>query len=270
VNGYQCQPVNDAIACNAGCQCCGGAACVDLGSDPNHCGACNNACGPAAFCASGGTCVAIAQTNFCENQSLYVIQGELPATLVEISAEQKADGISAAALAADIGGRCGLTPVTVSQAELGVLDPCTGAPLLKGGNTVLLVGGAFSQRLASYLEPLGPVSASFDAATDWYTFTSRGGAKLASFPGTSLSPSHDYFVISLTADSARGALVFQVYGTGWEGTPAAAWYFRNRLLPEIAAGTRSWQRYLVVEWTDDGDGAKGPGDTFSVRARDVP
>jgi len=50
------------------------------------------------------------------------------------------------------------------------------------------------------------------------------------------------------SDPARGALVFYVYGMGWEGTPAAVWYFNNRLLPELASGSRTWQRYLIVEW----------------------
>jgi hypothetical protein len=42
------------------------------------------------------------------------------------------------------------------------------------------------------------------------------------------------------------------------------------LLPGITAGTVSWTHYVLVEWTDNGDGMKGEGDTFTVLAQDVP
>lgn len=247
VNGYQCTPAVSAVTC-AGVS-----------------------CGEAAFCSTAGTCAPVAQANLCENQALYVINGELPADLVNISPEQTANGLNAASIAQAIASRCGLAPVTVNQADQGVLDPCNDAPLLAGGTTILLVGGTFSQRLAGYLNgTVSPLGSTYDSATDRYTFKSRAGATLLDFPNAQLSPAHDYFVIALMSDPVRGSLVFHVYGVGWEGTPAATWYLENQVLPEMAAGARSWQQYLLVEWRDDGDGVKGATDSFTVLARDIP
>jgi len=269
VEGFECVSPAPA-ACTSGCECCGTGTCVDIASDPLHCGACGNACGPDSYCASGGRCVALQTTDLCANAALVAISGELPASIVEVSPEQTADDGSRRAIAGAIAAQCGLAPVFANQSQPGLLDPCTDAPLLAGGNTILLVGGPFAQRLARYLgRSLSPATLRCDDATGRCTFTSRAGTSLAEFADDRLSPAHDYFLVSLTADP-RGALILHVYGVGWEGTPAATWYVQQVLLPEFASGARSWQRYLVVEWTDDGDGRKGAEDTFTVLARDVP
>lgn len=271
VDGYACTPVDDAVACSAACECCGSAACVDLATDPRNCGACGNDCGASGFCAAGGRCVALSASTLCENSTMYVLQGEISPDLKYVSPEQTRDGIFAATVAEAVGAHCGITPVTVSQAAPGILDACTDAPLLRGGSTILLVGGGFGQRLARYLEQTGsPVTLGFDEATRSYAYLARSGAVLTSFPEARVNPTHDYFVVSLEADAARGALVLQIWGLGWEGTPAAVWYFTHELLPSLAAGQRDWNSYLLVEWTDDGDGAKGAGDAYVVLARDVP
>jgi len=50
-------PEEQPPACPAGRTLCNGA-CVDTGSDPAHCGACSNACGPGGTC-TGGSCLGI-------------------------------------------------------------------------------------------------------------------------------------------------------------------------------------------------------------------
>jgi hypothetical protein len=267
VTGYDCTPENDTVACSTGCNCCGGASCVDVSNDPKNCGACGNACAAGTFCSSGSSCKSVATTRLCDNSSLVVINGELP-DLAVVSAEQTRDPASAQSIANALGAQCNKTPVTVSQAGEGVLDACTDAPLYKSGTTIVLVGGSFSQRLAGYLnQSLEPVVLQ-DTGNGGYAFDTRGGSRLVAITGAQLTPSHDYFLVTLVPDPTRGALILHVYGVGWEGTPAAVYYFSSKILPEAAAGTRSWKSYLLVEWTDNGDGQKGAGDTFNVIAKD--
>jgi hypothetical protein len=267
----QCELVEVVRACDGSCACCGGATCVDLSTDAAHCGACGVACGASSFCDSSARCHAVGPEALCANRQLYVVQGELPALDV-VSPEQTMDGVSAGRLAAAIGGACaGLSVQHVSQAADGLLDPCSDAPLVGGGTTLLVTGGSFAQRLARHLEGtgFGPV---MDVSADGlqYTFRSRQGAPLVSFPRASLSDEHDYFVIAFERDATRGAQVLQVYGVGWQGTPAATWYFTHRVLPARDAGAVEWSRYVLVEWQGDGDGGPGEGDVFRVLAADVP
>lgn len=271
VDGYTCTPVNDSVACSASCECCGGATCVDLATDQHNCGACGNDCGSDAFCASGGTCVPLATTDLCDNSSAYAVMGEVPADLVYVDPKQTLDGIMGADFASAFAAQCGVTPVTVSQAQTGILDPCTDAPLIHGANTILLVGGGFGQRLARYLDrTLAPISMDYSSVTG-FTFKSRAGNTVASFADTR-TPTHDYFIVALDR-SDRGALIVQVWGLGWEGTPAGVWYFKNQLLPEFAGGTRTWQRYRIVEWTKNPATPSGTYnyavDTFSVLVQDT-
>jgi hypothetical protein len=223
-------------------------------------------CAAGTFCSSAGTCVALATSKLCENKSLYVINGQLPADLVWIDEKQTTDPASAQLIATTLASACSQTPTTVSQATTGILDPCNDAPLLGEGTTFLLVGGSFGQRLARYLDGgPAPITSSYNDTTKTFNFVNRGGQTVASSPIT-LNESHDLFTVQLVKDPLRGALVIYVAGLGWEGTPAATWYFNNVLYPQIAAGTRTWQEYIVVEWADDGDGIKNAGDTFKVLA----
>lgn len=269
--GVQCELVAVAQACDASCECCGTATCVDRSTDVAHCGGCGVACPADAFCDSTARCRRVGIDALCANQQLYVVQGELPALDV-VSPEQTIDGVYAAQLASAIATACpGMAVQTVSQAADGLLDPCTDAPLVGGGTTLLVTGGGFAQRVARYLESDGSgVLMEVSADELQYTFRSRSGAVLISFPRATLSDDHDYFVIGFERDPAHGAQVLQVYGVGWEGTPAATWYFVNRVLPARAADTLTWSRYALVEWRDDGDGEAGEGDAFTVLAADAP
>ena len=269
-DGFECTPTSVGTDCTAECECCGTAKCVTTSTSALHCGACGQACEGTAFCAASA-CVPIASSNLCENALVYVVSGELGDLSVEDPAHTP-DAASASAHAAALSAECGGTPEFVPQAKPGILDPCTDAPLLGEGRTIVLTGGNATQRLARYLDAhdLSPLRFDWDDAGNKLSFRSRGGTALGTWPLSSLTPHHDFFVVALVPDPATGALVLHVYGLGEEGTPAATWYFINKLLPEITAGTRSWQRYLFAEWTDDGDGIKNAADTYHVISQDVP
>ncbi|HET9450689.1 MAG TPA: hypothetical protein VFO83_07410, partial [Aggregicoccus sp.] len=223
VRGDSCPVTELGTSCGSGCNCCGGAQCVDTAVDPRHCGGCGVACAADSFCAAGaaGTaCKALATATLCENARLYVLRGQLP-DLEVVTPEQLADGASADRIASAIAQECGLSPTSVHEAAQGVLDACTDAPLYWSGSTVLMVGGGFSQRLSRAMDAnhLSPLYVSQD--TQGYAFRKADGTLLTQFPGSALTPRHDYFVISLYPDPQRGALILHVYGMGWEGTPAA-------------------------------------------------
>jgi hypothetical protein len=258
-------------ACDGTCECCGGASCVSVKTDIKNCGGCGIACDAQSFCSSASTCQPIGPRSLCGNGQLYVVQGQIP-DLTVTNPEQTTDGLYAAEVANQISGFCpGINVQTVNQAADGLLNPCTDAPLVGGGVTLLVTGGSFAQRVAGYLDQsVAPLSMEVSADDMQYTFHSRSGATLVSFPRSTLNDNHDYFVVAFMRDPEHGAQVLEVYGVGWEGTPAATWYFKNRLLPGLTAGTVSWTHYVLVEWTDNGDGMKGEGDTFTVLAQDVP
>lgn len=271
LEGGSCELVATPTACSADCECCGTSACVNVATDAANCGGCGVACDANSYCASGSTCRRAGPASLCANRQLYVVRGQIP-DLTVVNPEQTTDGLYADRLAAAIAGACeGVTVRTVFQAEPGLLDPCTDAPLVGGGTTLLVTGGTFSQRIARYLEAsVAPVVQEVSEDNSQYTYFTRSGQRLVSFPRATLTDSHDYFVLAFERDPAHGAHVFQVFGEGWEGTPAATWYFEHRVLPAIVAGTIDWQDYIFVEWTDDGDGLKGEGDRFSILAQDLP
>ena len=232
--------------------------------------ACNGiSCDAQSFCSSASTCQPVGPRSLCANQELYVIQGQIP-DLTVTNPEQTTDGLYAAQLASQISTACpGINVKTISQASEGLLNPCTDAPLVGNGITLLVTGGSFSQRLASYLDTgVAPLIMETSADDLQYTFKSRAGTTLVSFPRSTLNDNHDYFVVAFIRDPKHGAQVLSVYGVGWEGTPAATWYFQHRVLPSLS--TLTWNRYVLVEWIDNGDGMKGEGDTFKVLAQDVP
>ena len=82
------------------------------------------------------------------------------------------DSIQGALLAQAIAVACNLTTTAVPQAQPGVLDPCTDAPLLsKGGTTIVVAGGDYAQRLSRYLATgLSPVTYTFDDSTSRVSF----------------------------------------------------------------------------------------------------
>ena len=240
-------------------------ACTPQPSTP----ACAGACDTNSFC-SNNACVSFEQTNLCDNKSLVILNGENP-DLIGISPDQTPDGQAALALAGALATQCGFSPSSVSEADLGVLDPCDSAPLFGPDNTILVVGGNYTQRVIPYLNAaVSPVGEVYDATTDTYAFSSRAGTTLTQFAANTLTPSHDYFVLQIMTEPRNGALVFSVYGIGWEGTPAAVWYFLNTVQAQMAAKTRPWAHYALVEWTDDGNGVKDAADTFTVLAQDTP
>jgi hypothetical protein len=276
-DGYACTPVDDSVACSDACGCCGGATCVDLSSDPRNCGACGNACDATSFC-SGSACVPVAAATLCENKTLLPILGEivdLSGTNPSVTTDSEAAATITAAIAKACGASISNVLPAVQQAQAGVLDPCTDAPLAKAGTTLVITGGNYTQRVVRYLEQgQAPVRLGPDpdpvANPTRYRLTSKAGQVLADFDVNQFQVTKDYFVVSLVPDAQRGALVLDLYGIFEPGTLAATWYFVNQLLPSIVAGKSPFASYLVVQWTDDGDLVPGAGDTFTILAQDVP
>lgn len=269
----QCTLVDGSAACTSACTCCGTSRCVSLDTGAN-CGACGNSCGKDRYCAAGGQCLPTSNNNLCKNTSLYVMRGEIPDLSVPNPLPDP-DGVQGALIAQAIADRCRITPVTLSQATPGVLDPCTDAPLFaKAGSTVVLAGGVYAQRLSRFLSKgLAPLAYTFGTGGWTATFTTRAGTVLGPYENFSqegFRPGHDYFVIAFVADPVSGALVLNAYGLGYDGTVAAAWYFTNRVLPDMVAGTRTWKSWVLVEWSDDGDKVPGASDSFKVLAQDLP
>lgn len=223
-------------------------------------------CGAGSFCAPSG-CVPVASATACENPAVLSILGDFGA------GTNQTDVDSANAVAAALQAACGATSSSVPQSQDGVLDPCTDAPLAGAGTTIVLAGGYVTERAAGYLDAqkIAPLSLSIDPSpAGTSSFVSRAGTVLREFQTASLGHVHDYVAIALSADPARGALILNLYGIYEHGTQAAVWYFVNRVLPDMAAGRRSFSSYALLEWTDDGDGLPGATDTWAPVAQDVP
>lgn len=252
----QCTESPVTVTCDA-CQCCG-------------------TCAEGSFCRGASSCATAAQARACDNQSVLVITGELPDLTVS---SPGADGPAAQAVADALVSACAaaqpavtLTSTTLSQATSGVLDPCTDGLLKCGGTTVVLVGGSYAQRLPRELDRDGQSPVVLNGTT----YSNAAGKTIGTV--TSLTPTHDYFVIALVPDAAHGALILHLWGAGDEGSRAGAWYFQNEILPGFVDGTRTigatgqtWQTYMLVEWTDVGNESTKDyaNDTYTIVAKDV-
>ncbi|NMO14262.1 hypothetical protein HPC49_17650 [Pyxidicoccus fallax] len=229
--------------------------------------ACGSACGGDEYCASDARCRRMLPSELCGNTSLYVMHGELP-DLSGVAPADTEDARSGNLIAEALGTWCGVTPTPLNQAEKGILDACTDAPLLGSGNTLVLAGSGYAQRLGRFVvQDASPLLLGSGSTSGTLRFSKRDGTVLAEFPSSRVNPTNDYFTYHLMT-MPGGALVLQVYGIGWEGTPAGVWHFIHRALPDIQAGTATWSSYQLYEWTDDGDGQKGPGDTYRLIAQE--
>lgn len=235
--------------------------------EPTPTNACGTTCGAAQFCSSDVQCRPLVPAELCANNTLYVMHGELP-DLSGVAPADTPDARSGNRIAEALSAWCGVTPAVLNQAEVGVLDACTDAPLLGSGNTIVLAGGGYAQRLGRFaVQGASPLLLGNGSTTGSLRFTRRDGTVLEEFPGTRVNPTNDYFTYHVMT-MPGGALVLQVYGIGWEGTPAGVWHFVNRALPAIRNGTATWSSYQLYEWTDDGDGEKDEGDTYRLIAEE--
>jgi hypothetical protein len=242
-DGYTPGPPCDASdQCgDAGEQCCFGA-CSNVATDPHNCGACGNTCVTNQFC-TGTACVGAVFSNLCANASGTVV-------LDEYVADQDAGSLMGAALAASC------TPavvVTAVSQDAGVAnDPVTGRPIAGPGDTLVIAGGSYGQITMGYLDGAGltRLNLAGDGANALAFFLRATNVAVVSAPISTLTASHDYFALELTVEPISGTLSYTGFGMYAPGTAAAAYYFSNVVMPNLAGYTNAW---YVYEWTDSGD-----------------
>jgi hypothetical protein len=224
---------------------------VDPARDPGHCGTCGTACAAADFCGQG-QCRQSLLASLCD-------QAEVVALLDGIDVDDATSRALAAAVASSC-GRAG-SVLEAGQTDAGVLDPRTGEPLRLGA-VLVAGGGSYRQRAVDWLETQGLAPIIGPTSNAIYQYTRPDGGVVAEALPSSITPSHDLFVVQL-ARAPSGAVVLNAAGIFSPGTTAAGWYAVNRLLPAPALAAKAW---YVVEWTDSGDGAPGDADAWTVVA----
>jgi hypothetical protein len=163
--------------------------------------------------------------------------------------------------------------VLVAQAQAGTIHPVSGRPVVGSGDLQVVLGGPLGQFLIRYLENarLSSVYFTYDSVTArFYGRATDGGADpiIVEAPRTTLTPSHDFFLVETVVDPATGTLTLALYGFGLKGTEVAAWFFLNEILPNRSA--TQWNKsFYVYEWTArSGDAGADPvpsaADTFTL------
>ena len=241
-------PCSAASPCTGGRTCCS-AHCVDTARDIAHCGACTVACSPSQFC-TGTACAPTVFTNVCLNPRVTVLLDDLVV-----------DGDAGVTIGNALQAGCAPTPtLRVVGVDAGVINASNGRPLVRSSELVVAAGGSFRQKLVDYLES-NNVSPAYDSSNSTIlSFSARdgGGATLVSAMESTVTPSHDYFLVELVREPGNGSLSLLAYGFRAPGTQAAAWYFNASMLPNHATLGDSW---YLVEWTDGN--ANGLPDSLS-------
>lgn len=260
----QCAPACKAAqqgtnaGCSSGLTCCG-LHCIDEQTDSTNCGACGTSCGKGQFCGltecsdsgaggeggSGpGTCVACHDTviaNVCA----------LPKVVVILDG-QDGNQIPGRAMGAALAAQCNPAPALseASQTVPDALNPASGRPVSGAHELLVAAGGNFFARLVGYVDSqkISPIYSYFDGETGTLEFRkSATDAIVQSRPLGEPSDSHDYFALQIMRDSITGSLVLNAEGFWESGTVAAAYFFKNGVLPNVAAFDKAW---YVYDWTD--------------------
>lgn len=232
--------------------------CVDPTLDAKHCGACGVACTASQFCGNVSAppvCKAGIVANVCNAKtSTFLLDG--------LQADQEASAAVQAAMAAN----CAPPPLamTISQSVAPEINTTTGQPVAGAGDLLVAVGGDSAQRLVNYLEDSRTtlVYNEYDGFNTLW-FKRRDGTVIATITMSTLSATHDYFLIEVVPDPVSGTFSLVLYGLDGPGTRAAAHFFANNMLPAIATYTQSWYLY---EWIGTGAGGPTSGDTFTPLA----
>jgi hypothetical protein len=242
--------------CESGWDCCEGR-CVDTARDIQHCGACGgatspNTCSAEQFCGSGG-CHEASFANLCNTALLTAVDDGIPADT------QAAEALTAALLSV-----CLTAPAvrTVSQAATDILNTTSGQPVIGGGETLLVAGGAYYQSVMRYLENA--------RVTTLYTRLEDNNLELvrasddtvvAAIPGNTVDGTRDVIVVQIVRDPSSGTFVLSTFGFTGTGTRAAVYYFSNVMLPGSLSNYPL--DHYVFEWIDDGNGTPDAADTFT-------
>ncbi|HMJ50774.1 MAG TPA: hypothetical protein VK540_01830 [Polyangiaceae bacterium] len=248
------------VACQGSFVCCN-EQCVDTTLDRKHCGACGTTCPATQFCANASV------PPLCKDNILVNVCNSKKATFLldGLQADQEANAVVQAAIAA----RCTPSPMAtaVSQSVSTAINTTTGQPVAGGGELLVAVGGDSAQRLVKYLEASGTshVYNEYDGLnTLWFKRRDAAHTIVATVTKSTLTSTHDYFLIEVVSDSISGTLSLVIYGVDSPGTKAGAYYFANTILTSIATYTSTWYLY---EWAGtSADGGTGPGDTFTPLA----
>lgn len=229
--------VSDA-SCVVGWSCCDGR-CVDSRTELTHCGACNAPCSGGAFCGAS-QCQAPELRNLCLRPVVRVLLDQ-----------QGDDDTAGQVMGAAVAASC-LPPPSVfiaDQDDAGVLHQDGGEPI-QSGELLVAAGGSFFQKSVRWLEQQGLAPLLDTSTQDDLRYSLTDGGVVCTRPMSSISDSHDVFVVQLVTAPA-GSVVLNAYGYYGLGTAAAAWYFEHEIAPSL--GSRA-ERWFVVEWQDRLDG----------------
>lgn len=244
--------------CPSGFDCCGNR-CADIVRDFHHCGSCTADCTADDYCSSLG-CRSLSVAASCDTPHMtFVLDGA--------SVDDALTPVVKDALVS----LCPSTPTTSVDPETAsaALNPVTGQPVSGAGDTVVELGGPYSQKVAHFVEAAGftrVYDTGDSAKIGFYRHAADGGPDPAvvEAPMSTLTATHDYFKIELAVDPISGTRLLQIYGLLAPGTSAAEWFFLNRVLPKLSTFTL---RYYVYEWTHGDAGAlPGAGDSFVLLA----
>ncbi len=223
-----------ADACSGSLACCSGF-CTNVGRDPRNCGACGNACTATQFC-TGTQCDDAVFSNVRANPSITVVEDPYP---IDIEA-----GVAigtALATAAD-GGL-----VVVPQTQPGVLIPEGDAgwrPNTGVGTTLVAGGSWFGQLSVAYMDNTGltPVYLTNDGTTS-HIYQRATGLPLVTAADSSLTNSHDFFILELAVEPQSGTLCLFGQGILGAGTVAAGYWGSKVIVPSSASYTAPWYVY---------------------------
>jgi hypothetical protein len=243
-------PCSDAGECAAPLSCCGGL-CVNTTQDPRNCGACGTTCGNTQFC-TGTACSETVFPSVCDNPNATVVKDPYDI-----------DNMAAAAIAEALKAACMPPPMILAQdqSDVGVLDPA-GRPLAGGSTSYITGGGPFGQHAVAYLDMAGLTPVYLTAEGENFEFRNRLTAQnVVTAPRTTLTDSHDFFLVEVTAEPMSGTLSLAAMGLFAPGTTAAGFWVSSEMIPKRSMYPDRW---YVFEWTDSGDKLPNAADTFRL------
>lgn len=240
-------PCDDG-GCTGSLACCG--VCVDLATDPAHCGGCGTSC-TTAFCAASA-CHAVTLANVLAN------------TRAALVTDGQSDDEAAAPKLATLLGSAGLTTRIFNQDVAGAVLDVSGEPRPAAGETFVAVGGPYLHHASQWLEATTTPVAFFANDTDWGFQRRVEKTVVASKPKSFIDDHHDVFIAQIAFDAKTTRVSFQLYGMGGKGTLAAVYWFGRTFLPSRASYGSAW---TIVQWVDtNSDGVANDGDTFTTLA----
>jgi hypothetical protein len=227
----------DNPGCAGALTCCG-LHCIDRQTDSAHCGACGTACVTGQFCGLTG-CHESVLSGVCSVARITVVLDG-----------QDGNQTPARAMAAGLATTCAPAPTVreVSQDVADAVNSSNGRPVAGGGELLIAAGGTFFAHLTAYVssEPISPIYSEF--ANDTLYYRKRADASsVVSAPYSADHDSHDFFVIQFIREPSSGSLILNAQGFWQTGTTAAAFYFKQAMLPALSTFNNAW---YVYEWTD--------------------